>query len=61
MEIFVKVIRWLFYLLAIACGVFFVMYKFSDPVNEDYFRYFMYCGFSAIGLSLIRFVLRFMY
>ena len=61
MEIFVKVIRWIFYLLVIACGIFFVMYKFSDPVNEEYFRYFMYCGFSAIGLSLIRFVLRFMY
>lgn len=61
MEIFIKVIRVLFYLLVAACIVLFVMYKYSEPVNEDYFRYFLYCGFSAIGLSCIRFVMRFMY
>ena len=61
MGIFIKVIRWIFYLLAIACAVFYVMYKMSDPVNEEYFRYFLYCGFSAIGVSLIRIAMRFMY
>ena len=61
MNTFVKILRWLFYILVAACIVLFILYKTSNPVNEDLFRYFLYCGFSAIGLSLIRFILRFMY
>lgn len=61
MNTFIKVLRWIFYILVTACLVLFGMYKYSDPVNEQYFVYFLYCGFSALGLSLIRFVLRFMY
>lgn len=61
MNTFIKVIRWIFYILVAACIVLFIMYKMSDPVNEEYFRYFLYCGFSALGLSFLRFVLRFMY
>jgi len=59
MDIFIKVLRYLFYALAIACVAFFIAYHYSEPQNEDYFQYFMYCGFGAMGLSLIRFVLRF--
>ena len=47
--------------LLIGYAFFFVLYKMSDPVNETYFQYFLYAGFAAIGLSLIRFVMRFMY
>ena len=61
MNIFMKILRWLFYALVVASIALFVMYKYSEPVNEDYFRYFLYCGFGAIGLSCIRFVMRFMY
>ena len=61
MNLFIKIIRWLFYILIVACIGFFIAYKTSDPVNEDYFRYFLYCGFSAMGLSMIRFILRFMF
>ena len=61
MRIFIKIISWVFYILVASCLVFFVLYKMSDPVNETYFQYFLYAGFSAIGLSLIRFVMRFMY
>ena len=59
MNTFIRIIRILFYLLVVACLVLFVLYKCSDPVNEVYFHYFVYCGFSAIGLSLLRFILRF--
>ncbi len=61
MNIFLKVLRLLFFILVAACITFFILYKTSDPVDEDYFRYFMYCGFSAIGLSVIRAVLRFVF
>lgn len=61
MNIFLKILRGLFYGLVVASIAFFVAYKFSDPVNEEYFRNFLYCGFGAMGLSLIRFVMRFMY
>ncbi|MBQ0056733.1 MAG: hypothetical protein KBT20_03655 [Bacteroidales bacterium] len=59
MNLFIKIIRWIFYILVVACITFFCLYKFSEPVNEDYFQYFVYCGFGAMGLSLLRFILRF--
>lgn len=59
MDLFIKILRWIFYILGIACIGFFVAYKYSEPQNEDYFLYCMYCGLGAIGLSCIRFVLRF--
>ena len=61
MRIFIKIISWIFYILVALCLVFFVLYKTSEPVDETYFQYFLYAGFGAIGLSLIRFVMRFMY
>ncbi len=61
MELFIKIIRWLFYILVAACIVLYILYKTSDPTDEAYFEYFLYCGFSALGLSFIRFVLRFMF
>lgn len=61
MNTFIKIIRWIFYILVVACIGLYVAYKMSDPVNEDLFVYFLYCGFGAIGLSLLRFILRFMY
>ncbi|MDO4496857.1 MAG: hypothetical protein Q4B58_03340 [Bacteroidales bacterium] len=59
MDLFIKILRWIFYVLVIACFGFYIAYQFSEPQNEEYFRYFLYCGLGAIGLSAVRFVLRF--
>ena len=61
MNTFIKIIRWIFYILVAACIIMFIIYKKSDPVNEELYRYSLYCGFGALGLSFLRFILRFMY
>lgn len=61
MNTFIKIIRWIFFILVAACIALFIAYKMSDPVNEELYRYFLYCGFCALGLSFLRFILRFMY
>lgn len=58
MDTFLKVLRYLFYGFAALCILFLVLYKMSDPLNEDYFRYFIYSGIVAIGCSILRFILR---
>lgn len=59
MDKFLKVIRVIFYVLVVACFGFYAAYRYMEPTDEAYFRYFLYCGMGAIGLSAIRFVLRF--
>jgi len=59
MDLFIKILRYIFYVLAVVCIGFFIAYHYSEPQNEDYFLYFLYSGFGCIGLSAIRFVLRF--
>lgn len=61
MELFIKIIRWIFFILVAACILLYIFYSTSEPKNEDLYDYFLYCGVAAIGLSMIRFVLRFMY
>lgn len=61
MELFIKIIRWIFYILVAACILLYIFYSTSEPKNEDLYDYFLYCGVCAVGLSMIRFVLRFMY
>lgn len=59
METFIKILRWIFYVLVAICLGCFIAYNYVEPQDEAYFRYAMYSGFCALGLSAIRFVLRF--
>lgn len=59
MRTFLKITSILFYLLAFAAIGFYIAYKMSEPEDETYFRYFLYSGFGAIGISIIRTIMRF--
>lgn len=59
MRTFLKITSILFYLLAISAIGFFLAYWMGDSQNETYYKYFLYSGFGAIGLSIIRTIMRF--
>lgn len=61
MERFLQIIHWIFYILAGACIVFYAIGRFSNPVNDDFLHYAFYCGLCAIGISILRIVLKRMY